>query len=43
MSTTRCTPSRIRFEWRYTYHSARRDGWNRRAALRRFVREVVAR
>jgi hypothetical protein len=29
-------------EWRYTYRSARRDGHTRRAALRKFLREVIA-
>lgn len=28
-------------EWRYTYRSARRDGWSRAASLRKFAREVV--
>jgi hypothetical protein len=32
----------IRMEWRYTYLSARRGGFSRPAALRKFVREVVA-
>lgn len=29
-------------EWQYTYRSARRDGWSRRDAFRKFAREVVA-
>ncbi len=32
----------LRLEWRFTYRSARRDGWPRRVALRKFLREVVA-
>jgi hypothetical protein len=31
----------ILLEWRYTYRSARRDGHGRRAALRKFAREVL--
>ncbi len=34
--------STLEIEWRYTYRSARRDGRTRHAALRRFLREVVA-
>jgi hypothetical protein len=30
----------ITMEWRYTYRSARRDGWSRTAALRKFAREM---
>ena len=30
----------LALEWRYTYRSARRDGWSRAAALRKFAREV---
>lgn len=29
-------------EWRYTYLSARRDGYSRRAAMHKFLREIVA-
>jgi len=32
----------IKSDWRYTYRSARRDGYNRRTAGRKFIREVVA-
>jgi hypothetical protein len=32
----------LALEWRYTYRSARRDGYSRRASLRKFLREVVA-
>lgn len=28
-------------EWRYTYRSARRDGWSRRYAARLFVTELA--
>lgn len=31
----------LALEWRYTYRSARRDGWSRGASLRKFVREVL--
>lgn len=33
--------STLRMEWRYTYHSARRDGDSRWRAARKFVREVL--
>jgi hypothetical protein len=29
-------------EWRYTYRSARRDGFRRSTSLRKFAREVAA-
>ena len=32
----------VALEWQYTYRSARRDGHRRRAAARKFVREVLA-
>ncbi len=32
--------SLIALEWRYTYRSARRDGWSRWASLRKFAREM---
>jgi hypothetical protein len=32
----------MRFEWRYTYQSARRNGYSRAVAFRKFVREVLA-
>ena len=32
----------VAMEWRHTYHSARGDGHRRRAAARKFVREVLA-
>ncbi len=31
----------LAFEWRCTYRSARRDGYTRRTALRKFAREVA--
>lgn len=31
----------IKFEWKHTYQSARRDGFRRRQALRMFAREVL--
>lgn len=30
----------IAMEWRYTYRSARRDGWSRAVSWRKFAREV---
>jgi len=33
----------IRFEWRYTYLSARRDDWNRRHSAKLFIRELMKR
>lgn len=32
----------IKTEWRYTYRSARCDGWSRKASARKFIREVLA-
>lgn len=33
--------NRVAFEWRYTYRSARRDGWSRRVSARKFARELL--
>ena len=33
--------SLLALEWRYTYRSARRDGWSRTQSLRKFAREVL--
>jgi hypothetical protein len=33
----------IRFEWRYTYQSARRDGWSRKYSAKRFIEELSKR
>jgi hypothetical protein len=32
--------STLKSEWRYTYRSARRDGFGRTVAFRRFLREL---